>query len=317
MTIGLLAALGGCGTTSGVNGDFAGSIDIGNGRQLYLECHGKGSPTVILESGYHNSSDPWSHSDAAAPAVGPAVLPALAGNHRVCAYDRPGTLRYPDPPSYQRPQFTGADATYRARRRRRSARVTRRRTSSRPLHSGGALAGRAVCPAVRPDLPRRSSRSGVRRRLRCRDPEPVGIRLAHLSAALDEPLPQFADSSSFEVIDIDKSVAQVAAAPPFPPIPTVVLSRTEPFVIPADRPAGAGRETRTGMAAGHVGPHCAAAANAARRRDRQRSLRPDPPTRSGGGRRRSGDAEVCPEALRRPTGIISQMAAAALAGNEQ
>ena len=84
---------------SASSGDFRGPIDIGNGRHLYLECRGKGSPTVILESGYHNSSDPWNQSEAAAPAVGPAVLPALAGTHRVCAYDRPGTLRYSDPPT--------------------------------------------------------------------------------------------------------------------------------------------------------------------------------------------------------------------------
>jgi hypothetical protein len=43
--------------------DFAKQIDIGGGRKLYLECHGTGSPTVILESGYHDSSQPWSLSD--------------------------------------------------------------------------------------------------------------------------------------------------------------------------------------------------------------------------------------------------------------
>ena len=33
-------------------GDFAGRVDIGGGRKMYLECHGRGTPTVILESGY-------------------------------------------------------------------------------------------------------------------------------------------------------------------------------------------------------------------------------------------------------------------------
>jgi hypothetical protein len=42
------------------------------------------------------------------------------------------------------------------------------------------------------------------------------------------------------VIDIEKSVAQVAAAPAFPPIPTVVLTRTEPFVIPPTVPSEQG-----------------------------------------------------------------------------
>src|SRR5687767_3290889 len=31
-------------------GDFAGLVDIG-GRNLYLECHGEGSPTVVLVAG--------------------------------------------------------------------------------------------------------------------------------------------------------------------------------------------------------------------------------------------------------------------------
>src|SRR5437667_12494269 len=32
-------------------------IDIGDGRKMFLECRGSGSPTVILESGHPNSAD--------------------------------------------------------------------------------------------------------------------------------------------------------------------------------------------------------------------------------------------------------------------
>ena len=32
-------------------GDFSGLVDIGGGRTMYLECHGNGSPTVVLVSG--------------------------------------------------------------------------------------------------------------------------------------------------------------------------------------------------------------------------------------------------------------------------
>jgi hypothetical protein len=31
-------------------GDFAGLVNIGHARKMYLECRGSGSPTVILES---------------------------------------------------------------------------------------------------------------------------------------------------------------------------------------------------------------------------------------------------------------------------
>jgi hypothetical protein len=84
---------------SGASGDFARSVDIG-GRSIYLECHGANGPgrhTVVLISGYHDSGEAWGIDEIIKPpAVGPAVPVALARDHRVCTYDRPGTLRYVD-----------------------------------------------------------------------------------------------------------------------------------------------------------------------------------------------------------------------------
>jgi pimeloyl-ACP methyl ester carboxylesterase len=73
--------------------DFAGRVAIRGGRKLYLECRGKGSPTVMLEAGTGDLAEIWSE-----PPTGPgrAVLPAVAGFTRVCAYDRPGTYLLPD-----------------------------------------------------------------------------------------------------------------------------------------------------------------------------------------------------------------------------
>ena len=79
--------------------DFARQFDIGAGRKLFLECRGAAPadyPTVVLIAGYHGSSDSWTQRDALSLlplAVGPAVLPGLARENRVCAYDRPGTVR--------------------------------------------------------------------------------------------------------------------------------------------------------------------------------------------------------------------------------
>ncbi|MDN5851172.1 MAG: alpha/beta fold hydrolase, partial [Nitrococcus sp.] len=76
---------------SAASGDFAGLVDIG-ARNLYLECHGQGSPTVVLEAGSQARSDYWSR-DRTNPASGrQMVMPAVAGFTRVCAYDRPGTI---------------------------------------------------------------------------------------------------------------------------------------------------------------------------------------------------------------------------------
>jgi pimeloyl-ACP methyl ester carboxylesterase len=81
-------------------GSFAGEIDIGRGRGLYLQCGGRGGPTVILESGIHDSSDVWTLSDAKPPVVGsPTVFRGVAHFTHVCMYDRPGTIRYTNPPA--------------------------------------------------------------------------------------------------------------------------------------------------------------------------------------------------------------------------
>lgn len=70
------------------SGDFAGQVDV-DGRKIYLECRGSGSPTVILNSGYRNDAEIWTTPPG--PGVTP-VFSAIAGFTRVCAYDRPGTI---------------------------------------------------------------------------------------------------------------------------------------------------------------------------------------------------------------------------------
>jgi hypothetical protein len=69
--------------------DFAGLVDIGGGRDMYLECRGKGAPTVVFVSGTGDRTETWSKT--LDPSEQP-VLPAIAETNRVCAYDRPGTI---------------------------------------------------------------------------------------------------------------------------------------------------------------------------------------------------------------------------------
>jgi pimeloyl-ACP methyl ester carboxylesterase len=75
-------------------GDFAGLVGIGGGRTIYMECHGRGAPTVILEAGLRSRSDFWSERMAETP-PGPTVLPGVARFTRVCTIDRPGTTLGP------------------------------------------------------------------------------------------------------------------------------------------------------------------------------------------------------------------------------
>ncbi len=91
------------------DGDFAGLVDIGGGRRMYLECRGTGSPTVVFEAGSGNAADMWSENGAAywsesnPGASGISVLPAVAQLTRVCAYDRPNTNLAFDEPSRSDP----------------------------------------------------------------------------------------------------------------------------------------------------------------------------------------------------------------------
>src|SRR5215831_7421144 len=65
---------------------FGKRVDIGGGRMMYIECHGSGSPTVVLMSGAGTASDLWHAADQ----KGPTVYDDIQKTTRVCAYDRPG-----------------------------------------------------------------------------------------------------------------------------------------------------------------------------------------------------------------------------------
>ncbi|WP_296598964.1 alpha/beta hydrolase [Phenylobacterium sp.] len=86
IAVALALTLGGC--RDGASADLAAterarqsgqSVRLEDGRTLFLRCAGRGSPTVLLESGYGATSQAWF-----------AVQPALSRTTRVCAYDRAG-----------------------------------------------------------------------------------------------------------------------------------------------------------------------------------------------------------------------------------
>ena len=92
-------------TYAAENGNFAGLVDIGSGRKMYLECSGSGSPTVVLISGTRGAHDDWTHLVDPTNPVGVkepselAVFPRVGRITRVCAYDRPGTARLDNTPT--------------------------------------------------------------------------------------------------------------------------------------------------------------------------------------------------------------------------
>ncbi len=85
----------------------AGLVDIGGGRSIYLDCQGDGSPTVLIIPGKGSYADVW---NVVVPEHDPirsspydlieqaelepsptATQPTVARTTRVCAYDRPDT----------------------------------------------------------------------------------------------------------------------------------------------------------------------------------------------------------------------------------
>ena len=58
--------------------DFAGLVDIGDGREMYLECSGAGAPTVVLISGKGNGAADWHEILAPGDPVHDADYDAMA-----------------------------------------------------------------------------------------------------------------------------------------------------------------------------------------------------------------------------------------------
>ncbi|MGA9276176.1 alpha/beta fold hydrolase [Ilumatobacter sp.] len=72
---------------------FAGEVDLGNGRSIYVECRGSGGPTVVLVSGLGERADNWMITSADPASAAGSVFHGVGEFTRVCAYDRPGTTR--------------------------------------------------------------------------------------------------------------------------------------------------------------------------------------------------------------------------------
>ena len=200
-------------------GDFAGLVDIGGGRQIYMECSGTGSPTVVLESGLRDAADVWSMSSAGEGA--PTVFPEVANFTRVCAYDRPGTVVGGESPSRSDPvsqptaaQDAAADlhallsaaeepGPYVLVGHSYGGPIIRLYASAHPAD----VAGLVLVDALSEDLPN---------------------GLTPTQQALFEEINTPPPDTDAEVLDLQGTFQQLGESPPVPQVPTIVLTADQP-----------------------------------------------------------------------------------------
>lgn len=222
--------------------EVAGLVDIGDGRRLYLECRGTGSPTVILEAGAGNNGQTWDTVGLPAGSAQTAVFPGVASFTRVCVYDRPGTLLDPEHHSRSDPApmpRTASDIVADLHRLLPAAGETGPYVLAG--HSFGGLVARLyaatypeeVVGLVLIDAAHEDYYAAQQRVL---TPEQRS-ELTRLAAEGPAELAAYPD---FERLDTDASAAEVreaVAAAPLRPMPEIVLTHGRPWEWPAGYPA--------------------------------------------------------------------------------
>ena len=219
-------------------GDFAGLVDVG-GRNLYLECRGRGSPTVVLQSGFPNAADIWSVG-AERP---PSVMEGVAGFTRVCAYDRPGSTRISTPEGLPADQPSPG----------RSDQAPMPRTAADVVTELHALLAAAGVPG--PYVVVGHSLGGLFSQLYAQtypadvagvvlvDPTPPAVRdllppplwegFAQTVERPESPIPGY----TLEAYDLNASMDQIRDAPAPPRVPATILVAGEVEPVPPGDPS--------------------------------------------------------------------------------
>jgi pimeloyl-ACP methyl ester carboxylesterase len=229
---------------SATEGDFAGLVDVGDGREMYLICRGQGNPTVILEAGAGNDADTWDTVSLPPGSEQTAVLPGVAAFTRVCAYDRPGTILDLDHHSRSDPApmpRTAEDVVADLHTLLSAAAIPGPYVLAG--HSFGGLVARLfaathpdeVVGLVLIDAAHEDYYAAMRETL---TPE----QLAEYTRAVEQGPAVLADYPDRERLDPDASADQMraaAATSPLRPLPLVVLTHGRPWDWPPGYPAAA------------------------------------------------------------------------------
>ncbi len=219
----LIDSLGVAVAQAAENGNFAGSVDIGGGRKMYLKCSGRGSPTAVLVGGLRASVDDWDISDKSKP----TVFTGVAKFTRVCVCDRPGTP-IGDKPSRSDPvpqPTTAKDAIADLHALLSAA------GEAGPYvlvgHSYGGLIVRLYASTYPKEVSGLVLIDALSEGLQdAEKPEQWAIQRKLIEGEVRESVALY---PALERIDVDRSCDQIRAAPALHPMPIVVLSADQPW----------------------------------------------------------------------------------------
>src|SRR5436190_19623795 len=219
----LIDSLGVAVAQAAENGNFAGSVDIGGGRKMYLKCSGRGSPTAVLLGGLRASADDWDISDKSKP----TVFTGVAKFMRVCVCDRPGTP-IGDKPSRSDPvpqPTTAKDAVADLHALLRAA------GEAGPYvlvgHSYGGFIVRLYASTYPKEVSGLVLVDALTEGLQDAEThEQWPIQRKLIEGDMRESVALY---PALERIDVDRSFKQIRAAPPLRSIPLVVLSADRPW----------------------------------------------------------------------------------------
>ena len=226
----------GSGDSVDASGDFAGLVDIGDGRRLYLECTGSGSPTVILEAGYRSPATVWTDNLYDLKGSPTMVLAGVGAFTHVCAYERPGVAAYLDGvvlPSRSDPAPMPRSAEdVVADLHALLAHANIQGPSVLVGHSFGGLFVRLYASTYPDEVVGMVLVDALSEDIETLLTPDEWTAYAKLNAALP---PEFAGYPAYETIDFPVSFAQMrqaAAQSPLRPMPLTVITHGQPFGIP-------------------------------------------------------------------------------------
>jgi len=210
-------------TDAAERGNFAGLVELGGGRKMYLKCSGRGSPIVVLVGGLRASADDWSISNKSKP----TVFSEVGKFTRVCACDRPGTP-VGEKPSRSDPvpqpstakdavadlhallSASGKAGPYVLVGHSYGGLIVRLYASTYPKDVSGLVLIDALSEGLQ-DAETPQQWAIQRKLIQNDDPENLALYPA------------------LERIDVDRSCYQIRAAPALHPMPIVVLSADRPW----------------------------------------------------------------------------------------